>query len=569
MLHPLSVLSLLLLPLSQSGCKHADVALGPVDSSSATDSPTEADPLDSVPGVPTDTAPEPEDGCPALYDQDVLPAFTLDLSDAEWAALQADYTTGTKSWHPAAFTSTVDGEVVVIDDAAVRLSGNPGFSWIGPKMQFAISFTQYNEEGRLDGLRKLKLDASWYDPSLVRDRLAYAYLRDLGVSAPCANNATLAINGAYYGLYKNIEFADQEFLERVMGREDSGGVLWKYGSEASVNEEEADPRHMRDLWSHSDVAWQEANTDLDGNLLEWAGEALIPQDDGYWCCAHNFYIYEHPTKGFQFLPWDMDYTFDSAPYFADPDTFYRDSNSQPHLDAVAADPTWGPRWVAALETATGAYDPDVMDQRITDWSAQIEDAFASDPTTTISAQAHADAIARMPGWIRSRSAFMQSWVARKQGEARDADGDGYTTAAGGTDGGDCDDSTSTIHPGATEACNRRDDDCNGLFDDDSTCDACEEHSFGDSRFLVCGNPTNHADAQRECGEAGGALGYPVTTEEWYLIVYTTYWQEHAWSGYSSWWADPGGGGCQALTPTSWAAGAADCTAVLPAVCRLP
>mgnify|MGYP002409952892 FL=1 len=61
---------------------------------------------------------------------------------------------------------------------------------------------------------------------------------------------------------------------------------------------------------------------------------------------------------------------------------------------------------------------------------------------------------------------------------RDVDGDGfgdpvqpgrclcatsgaYTT----TDATDCDDAAKTIHPGAQETCNRRDDDCNGLTDD--------------------------------------------------------------------------------------------------------
>lgn len=42
----------------------------------------------------------------------------------------------------------------------------------------------------------------------------------------------------------------------------------------------------------------------------------------------------------------------------------------------------------------------------------------------------------------------------------DADGDGFTVAAG-----DCEDRNRDVHPGAAETCNDRDDDCNGMPDD--------------------------------------------------------------------------------------------------------
>jgi len=53
---------------------------------------------------------------------------------------------------------------------------------------------------------------------------------------------------------------------------------------------------------------------------------------------------------------------------------------------------------------------------------------------------------------------------------RDADGDGYGDAspgAGITAGTDCDDGDETVHPGAQEWCDGRDDDCSGAVDDNA------------------------------------------------------------------------------------------------------
>jgi hypothetical protein len=69
---------------------------------------------------------------------------------------------------------------------------------------------------------------------------------------------------------------------------------------------------------------------------------------------------------------------------------------------------------------------------------------------------------------------------------RDADGDGYGTAddrqeacsqPAGFEGGpgDCDDANPSIHPGASEDCDGRDDDCNGGIDDDPSATAsCDD-----------------------------------------------------------------------------------------------
>ncbi|HJN78114.1 MAG TPA: CotH kinase family protein [Myxococcota bacterium] len=530
-----------------------------------------------------------EDGCPALYDQRILPVFHLEIDEAEWAGIISDYASGVKQYHPARFVYA-SGEDIEVDNAAVRLRGNPGFSWLGDKMQFVISFNEYDEDARFMGLRKLTLDSSWYDPTLIRDRLAYAYMRDHGIPAPCANNALLYINGEVYGLYKNIEFVDHEFLERNFGDNATGG-LWKYGTQVTSNAEASDPALLSEFWSNTSVAWQEAHTDLEYNITEWATEAVIPHNDGYWCCSHNFYIYEHPERGLMFIPWDLDYSFDATPFWADPYSWYRGSNNQYHFDNVAGDAEWGPRLITALDEAVESYDPDLMAQRVGDWGEQIAEAFASDPMTNFSVAEHDSALERLAAYGHGRHAFLDARVDCKRGSETDSDGDGYSSCE------DCDDGDPLINPGAEERCNQRDDDCNSHIDDAEECDTCEEHAFGDSRMLLCWYPRSWDEAQAECEAHDANLGYPRTGEDWYVIFIYTYWHTTYFDGIYWWWVgatdaasegtwvDPqgeavapawGGGApnggtaenCAAITPNSWYWEDGTCSYELPFICRL-
>jgi cysteine-rich repeat protein len=69
----------------------------------------------------------------------------------------------------------------------------------------------------------------------------------------------------------------------------------------------------------------------------------------------------------------------------------------------------------------------------------------------------------------------------------DGDGDGYapdTLTCTGAMGGDCDDSSSSVYPGAAELCDGIDNDCNGMVDDGTVTVTCLRDSDGDGY----GNP---------------------------------------------------------------------------------
>jgi hypothetical protein len=83
----------------------------------------------------------------------------------------------------------------------------------------------------------------------------------------------------------------------------------------------------------------------------------------------------------------------------------------------------------------------------------------------------------------------------------DLDGDGYGTttivACGVLSANDCDDAVSTTYPGATEACNDLDDDCNGVVDNDIV--------FTNYYVDVDGDGYGAGDATSSCSDLGAGF----------------------------------------------------------------
>jgi hypothetical protein len=112
----------------------------------------------------------------------------------------------------------------------------------------------------------------------------------------------------------------------------------------------------------------------------------------------------------------------------------------------------------------------------------------------------------------------------------DADADGFGDAGSATDActqpsgtttdaTDCDDSDATINPGASEACDGIDDDCDGEVDEDDAVDASTWYAdsdgdgFGDasSTTIACDQPTDSVADSSDCDDGDAAIN-PAATE---------------------------------------------------------
>ncbi len=346
--------------------------------------------------------------CPDIYDRNTIVTFEVEIDDNDWTAMQRDCRNEVQSYRPIIFR--YNG---VSLDAMMRLKGN--WSWNCDKMQFVISFNEISSGGRFLGLRKIVLDAPWYDPTFLHERLAFYFLERHGVPYSCANSARLNINGQYYGLYTNIERLDREYLERNFDL--PNGNLYAEGSDLVTNENTADTSRNDAYWAANDLDALENLVDLDHAVSVWAGLAMAPDPDSYWAGVEiNFYLYDHPTRGFLYLPYDMDIAFSENLWpqlvNADPIIYeHEDWLKETQYQAVLSDTYWCERFVEELKNARAAYDVTLLESKVDEWSSQIAEAAEEDPNKTFSLQEHEEALTALKSFFSRRAAFVDQWLA--------------------------------------------------------------------------------------------------------------------------------------------------------------
>lgn len=278
-----------------------------------------------------DTAPERDDDAiyEAFFDPAVIQTVDIELSDAAIRQLNLDggeYVEG---------SATINGEVFA--SVGVRLKGSSTYQDLDCsdgycKAGFKIKLNEYVEDQRLGDLERVTLNNMTSDYTQSKEIIVYQLLREKSQLASRANYARVTLNGREWGLYLNLETADDRWLRRRF--EDPTGNF--FGTASSYGDFYGP--YLDTGWvsksGDGDKAQIEAVTavldafagDFFGELgpvintdqwLEyWSWCAATGNYDGYPFTINDVLIYADPADSnrFVFAPWGTDETWDEVQY---------------------------------------------------------------------------------------------------------------------------------------------------------------------------------------------------------------------------------------------------------------
>ncbi len=164
----------------------------------------------------------------SVFDQNQLKTYSLVLENEDWKFLQENVIK--EEYVPAELF--VDGEK--IGTVGIRYKGST-FTLEGcaglregercSKISMKIRFNKYDKSLRYHGLKRLNFNSMMYDPSALRERLAYSIFRDMDVITSRACHARLEINGEYRGLFSLVEQIDDVFIKRNFADKKDGSLI--------------------------------------------------------------------------------------------------------------------------------------------------------------------------------------------------------------------------------------------------------------------------------------------------------------------------------------------------------
>lgn len=365
-----------------------------------------------------------------IYDPATIPDIAITLDPAAIAVLSKPGGTNTnrapdrKDW--------VHGSVTIggrtFEDVGVRRKGASTFRSLPKKASLKIKFDKYQKGQTFDGLSDLTLNNMVSDKTGIAERLGYHVFREAGLPAGRSNHAHVTINGEDYGVYSNVESANEQYLARVFPKnpittmyEADGGSQWTPGVESDF-EVKLGPDDQGDLKKlFAAVAAAKTETLLADvaprlDTAQWlkysAAEALIGDLDGYGFGiygSHNYFLAGNANATFSILPWSLDLAFTDEDTIVDANVpLHSDPGPPPSgvtllMRCKASTACWG-EYKKAMQELLVVWDKLGLEAVAKTYTTQIDGLLRADPKREYSIPALDSANAKLGPWIRNQPA---------------------------------------------------------------------------------------------------------------------------------------------------------------------
>ena len=364
-----------------------------------------------------------------LFDGAVVHGIHVTMHSRDWDALRANFTSN--DFYPA----DVTWNGLRVRNVGVRSRGLGSRSGIKPGLE--LDFAHYSSRGQFLGLRALVLDNLTTDPSMIRERVAFAFMRRLGILAPREVHAELFVNDQSVGLYTVAEPIDPTFVQRTLGN--ANGVLfefhWVLPFYATFPGEDLDGYRplfesrspqllstfdlydpIRELFRTINEApagqFREAvgaRLDFDSTLRLIAAEAVLAEWDGVlgYAGMNNFYLYRDAASGqSRLFPWDADHSLFAVTY-----PLLAGANENVLMRRALQDPVLRNLFFTyAADALRAAANDNWLVREIAAQSQQVRPAARADALKPYSNEELETALAELAAFASARPAFVAAQI---------------------------------------------------------------------------------------------------------------------------------------------------------------
>ena len=262
-----------------------------------------------------------------LFRENTVNEIEITIAEADWKNMLENPLA--EEYHRA--DVTINGETK--GNVAIRTKGNTSLTLVAnsdsDRYSFKLDFDYYEDGGNYYGLKKLCLNNSYADNGGLREYIAYAIMREMGIPVPDCAYSHITVNGEEWGLYLVVEPIDEVFLKTRFA--DATGDLYKpegrggTGADLVYRGEEIDTYTGLNLKTNLEtsdgseiLALMQALESGEGleqvlnveEALKYiaANVALANFDSYLGGTTHNYYLYEE-NGIFSVLPWDLNLAF--------------------------------------------------------------------------------------------------------------------------------------------------------------------------------------------------------------------------------------------------------------------